>query len=98
MHSDLYSPLNVSTLRSYSIFQIYFIVIDISLNVRKEANIVNPLTNHPLELDVWIESLGLGFEFQVYGGKEETGGRGGMEEGGREGGEGEEEGGGGGLG
>ncbi len=34
-------------------------------NVRKELQIINPETGIPLEIDIWIPSLKIGFEFQV---------------------------------
>lgn len=33
--------------------------------MRKEANLVNPISLEPLELDIWIPSLNLAFEYQV---------------------------------
>ena len=38
---------------------------DIVTNVRKEADIINPSSGLFLELDVWIPSLKICFEFQV---------------------------------
>lgn len=39
---------------------------DIYFNARKEPRLRNPVTGHPLELDVWIPALKLCFEFQVF--------------------------------
>jgi len=36
------------------------------VNARKEADLINPATNTPLELDLFLPSLHLAFEFQVY--------------------------------
>lgn len=33
--------------------------------MRKEANVTSPLSGRPLELDVWLPSINLSFEFQV---------------------------------
>ena len=38
---------------------------DIDINARKKANVLNPKTNRYLEIDIWIPSLRLCFEFQV---------------------------------
>lgn len=38
----------------------------ISFNVRKATNIVSPSTGNLLEIDIWIPSLKIGFEYQVY--------------------------------
>jgi len=35
------------------------------INARKETGILNPETGHFLEVDVYLPSLNLGFEFQV---------------------------------
>ncbi len=35
------------------------------MNARKEADLINPATNTPLELDIFLPSLHLAFEFQV---------------------------------
>eukprot|EP00026_Physarum_polycephalum_P001081 Phypoly_transcript_01082.p1 GENE.Phypoly_transcript_01082~~Phypoly_transcript_01082.p1 ORF type:complete len:1032 (+),score=114.94 Phypoly_transcript_01082:178-3273(+) len=34
------------------------------LNVRKDANLVNPITQQPLEVDIWLPDFDLYFEFQ----------------------------------
>jgi len=35
------------------------------INVRREADLVNPLTGKYLELDIYLPSLSLAFEYQV---------------------------------
>jgi len=35
------------------------------VNARKEANLIHPETNTPLELDIFFPSLHLAFEYQV---------------------------------
>jgi hypothetical protein len=37
----------------------------VKINARKEAGIVNPSTGDYLELDIYLPSLKLAFEFQV---------------------------------
>jgi len=37
----------------------------VRINVRKEAGIRNPLTGYPMELDVYLPTLNLAFEYQV---------------------------------
>jgi len=36
------------------------------VNARKEADLINPATNTPLELDLFLPSLHLAFEHQVW--------------------------------
>ena len=36
------------------------------VNARKEADLINPATNTPLELDLFLPSLHLAFEHQVF--------------------------------
>lgn len=36
------------------------------LNVRKDANLLNPTTKQPLEVDIWLPDFHLYFEFQVF--------------------------------
>ena len=36
------------------------------MNARKEADLINPATNTPLELDLFLPSLHLAFEYQVF--------------------------------
>lgn len=38
---------------------------DIVINARKQAAIKNPINNEYFEVDIFIPSLQLGFEFQV---------------------------------
>ena len=40
--------------------------VEIKINVRKDANLINPDTGTYLELDVFVPSLKLGIEYQVY--------------------------------
>jgi hypothetical protein len=39
---------------------------EIHVNARHEAAVKNPETKNPLEVDVWVPSLQLCFEFQVF--------------------------------
>ena len=43
----------------------YFQDVQIHINARKEADIINPDTMAYLEIDVFLPSLNLGFEYQV---------------------------------
>ena len=43
----------------------YFQDVQIHINARKEAEIINPDTMAYLEIDVFLPSLNLGFEYQV---------------------------------
>jgi len=36
------------------------------VNARKEAKLINPETNYHLELDIFLPSLNLAFEYQVF--------------------------------
>ena len=36
------------------------------VNARKEAQLLNPETGDYLELDIWLPSLNLAFEYQVF--------------------------------
>ena len=55
-------------------FLFYFIYIyfsvcyqgqEVLFNIRAPAELVNPDTGHFMELDVWVPSLNLAFEYQV---------------------------------
>jgi len=39
--------------------------VEIVVNARKEAKLINPETNYHLELDIFLPSLNLAFEYQV---------------------------------
>ena len=39
--------------------------VEMQINVRREADLVNPLTGKYLELDIYLPSLSLAFEYQV---------------------------------
>jgi len=39
--------------------------VEIKTNVRKESTLVNPYTGNAMELDIYLPSLNLAFEFQV---------------------------------
>lgn len=47
-----------------SMLGVTIIVADIKINARKEAKIKNPFTGKYLELDIWIPTLHISFEFQ----------------------------------
>ena len=38
---------------------------EIKINARREADIINPESGQYLELDIWIPSRNLAFEYQV---------------------------------
>ena len=40
--------------------------VEIVVNARKEAKLINPETNYHLELDIFLPSLNLAFEYQVF--------------------------------
>jgi len=40
--------------------------VDLIVNARKEAGIINPSTGHFMELDVYLPAFNLAFEYQVY--------------------------------
>ena len=39
--------------------------VDVKINARKQADVLNPETKEYLELDIYIPSLQLAFEYQV---------------------------------
>jgi len=39
--------------------------VELKTNVRKEADLVDPLTGELLELDIYLPTLNLAFEYQV---------------------------------
>jgi len=49
----------------FLIYLYYFQDVQIHINARKEAEIINPDTMAYLEIDVFLPSLNLGFEYQV---------------------------------
>jgi len=40
--------------------------VELIVNAREEAGIINPASGFPLELDIFLPSLNLAFEYQVY--------------------------------
>ena len=63
--SPLPSPILFPLLPPVISFNIDYFPLDLKTNSRKSAKISNPITGKYLELDIWIPTLQMSFEFQV---------------------------------